>query len=233
MASRNPQLGIRRLPSSSTSAARGATIPKPSVALWSAKPITSSVASAISLLAAAWPIARPSAKLCRPMPTAINSESRRAGDHAAMPRARRRLHEDGAGRRRRPRPPTRAGSSTRLASGSCGGAVHPLLVGHEAQETGAEARHEQEAVAERRVETAVAGVEVARAPRRSAPTPRRARPRRGTTGCRPRSRSASGGARGAGRFRRPIGSPMRIVTPAMKPSSSVFSRLMMQSSPEP
>ena len=30
---------------------------------------------------------------------------------------------------------------------------------------------------------------------------------------------------GAGRFRRPIGRPSRIVTPAMKPSSSVFARL--------
>ena len=30
---------------------------------------------------------------------------------------------------------------------------------------------------------------------------------------------------GAGRFSRPIGRPSRIVTPAMKPSSSVFGRL--------
>ena len=58
-------------------------MPKPSVALCSAKPITSKVASATSLLAADWPMARPSAKLCSPMPTAIKSASCRDGDHAA------------------------------------------------------------------------------------------------------------------------------------------------------
>ena len=36
----------------------------------------------ISFDTAAWPIARPSAKLCRPIPVAIISASRRAGDHS-------------------------------------------------------------------------------------------------------------------------------------------------------
>ena len=84
-ASRNPQLGIARVPSGLVSAVSGATMPKPSVALCNAKPMTSSVASAISPCAADWPMARPSAKLCRPMPTAINKASRRAGDQEARP----------------------------------------------------------------------------------------------------------------------------------------------------
>ena len=37
-------------------------------------------------VAADCPIASPSAKLCRPMPTAISSERRRAADQVAMPR---------------------------------------------------------------------------------------------------------------------------------------------------
>jgi len=46
------------------------------------------VANAMALLAAAWPIASPSAKLCSPMPTAMSSESWRAGDQVVIPRAR-------------------------------------------------------------------------------------------------------------------------------------------------
>ena len=61
-------------------------MPKPSVALCSAKPMTSTVARATSPLAADWPMARPSAKLCRPMPTAISSAVWRALLHDATPR---------------------------------------------------------------------------------------------------------------------------------------------------
>ena len=53
-------------------------MPKPSVALWRAKPITSVSASATSPLPADWPMARPSEKLCRPMPVAIMSASQAA-----------------------------------------------------------------------------------------------------------------------------------------------------------
>jgi len=83
--SKKPQLGRRRLPSGATSPASGATMPNPSVALWRANPMTSRVASATSSRAADCPIASPSAKLCRPMPTAMSSANRRAGDHAATP----------------------------------------------------------------------------------------------------------------------------------------------------
>ena len=58
-------------------------IPKPSVALCRAKPTTSTVARAISLPAAAWPMARLSATLCGPMPTAMSSDSCLARDHPA------------------------------------------------------------------------------------------------------------------------------------------------------
>src|SRR5258706_4155075 len=85
MANRNPQLGTACLPSAVTSPASGATMPNPSVALWSAKPITNNVARAISLFPAACPIARPSAKLWSPIPTAISSASWRAGDQVASP----------------------------------------------------------------------------------------------------------------------------------------------------
>ena len=85
--SRNPQLGRLATPSMSLSAASGATMPKPSVALCRAKPMTSTVAKAISLLAAACPIANPSAKLCSPIPMAISKESCLAGDQRASPRA--------------------------------------------------------------------------------------------------------------------------------------------------
>ena len=57
----------------------GATMPKPSVALCSPKPITRSSASDTSSCAADWPIARPSEKLCRPIPVAISSASQLAG----------------------------------------------------------------------------------------------------------------------------------------------------------
>src|SRR5581483_7726825 len=52
-------------------------MPKPSVALWSAKPTTKVVASNVEFSAAAAPIPRPSAKLCRPMPIAISMASLR------------------------------------------------------------------------------------------------------------------------------------------------------------
>src|SRR5256885_11441109 len=64
-ARRKPQDGI------SASVARGAAMPKPSVMLWSAKPITSTSAKATAPLAADWPIASPSDRLCRPSPVAI------------------------------------------------------------------------------------------------------------------------------------------------------------------
>ena len=57
-------------------------MPKPSVALWRPKPITSTSARLISPEAADWPMARPSEKLCRPIPTAIISERDWAGDSA-------------------------------------------------------------------------------------------------------------------------------------------------------
>ena len=108
-ASRKPQLGTAPW-SVAVSPASGATMPKPSVALCSAKPITSSVASAISLAAAACPIASPSAKLCRPMPTAISSASRRAGRPAWRHLGR--LHR----RRLRSPPPTGRGSGPSTTS---------------------------------------------------------------------------------------------------------------------
>jgi hypothetical protein len=46
-------------------------IPKPSVALWSAKPTISTTASVISPVLAETPIASPSAKLCSPIAVAI------------------------------------------------------------------------------------------------------------------------------------------------------------------
>ena len=46
-------------------------IPKPSVALCSAKPTISTVARPISPARAETPIARPSAKLCRPIAAAM------------------------------------------------------------------------------------------------------------------------------------------------------------------
>ena len=58
-------------------------MPKPSVALWSAKPITSTMARLISSLAADWPIARPSEKLCSPMPVAMKTASHFAGESPA------------------------------------------------------------------------------------------------------------------------------------------------------
>ncbi len=61
-------------------------MPNPSVALCRAKPMISTVARAISLRAAACPMARPSAKLCNPIPTAINNASCLAGDQEASPR---------------------------------------------------------------------------------------------------------------------------------------------------
>ena len=61
----------------------GAQMPKPSVALWSAKPITSTIARLISSLAADWPIASPSEKLCRPMPVAMKTASHFAGESPA------------------------------------------------------------------------------------------------------------------------------------------------------
>src|SRR2546428_13328656 len=64
-ARRKPQDGI------TASVARGAAMPKPSVMLWSAKPITSTSAKATAPLAADWPIASPSDRLCRPSPVAI------------------------------------------------------------------------------------------------------------------------------------------------------------------
>ena len=67
---RKPQLGRCCSP------ANGATMPKPSVALWSPKPMISATASEISPFAADWPIASPSEKLCRPMPMAMNSARR-------------------------------------------------------------------------------------------------------------------------------------------------------------
>ena len=59
-------------------------MPKPSVALWRPKPITSSSASEISSCAADCPIASPSEKLCSPMPVAIRSASERAGDRPTV-----------------------------------------------------------------------------------------------------------------------------------------------------
>src|SRR5438874_1460049 len=56
----------------------GATMPKPSVALWSPKPMISTNARLISPFAADWPIARPSEKLWNPMPTAMRRASREA-----------------------------------------------------------------------------------------------------------------------------------------------------------
>ena len=62
---RNPQEGAVG------SSERGAAIPNPSVMLWRAKPITSTPAKATAPVAADWPIASPSDRLCMPSPVAI------------------------------------------------------------------------------------------------------------------------------------------------------------------
>ena len=67
--SRNRQLGRTGSPES------GATMPKPSVALCRPKPMIRTIARLISPVAPAWPIARPSEKLCSPIPVAIRSDS--------------------------------------------------------------------------------------------------------------------------------------------------------------
>lgn len=77
--SRNPQDGTRRVPSGPLSPANGATKPKPSVALWSANPTTSTPTKAICPAAAGCPIARPFVKLCTPIPAAIKNANVRAG----------------------------------------------------------------------------------------------------------------------------------------------------------
>src|SRR5919197_385685 len=58
-------------------------MPKPSVALWSAKPTISTVANPISPARADTPIARPSAKLWRPIAAAIVMPVRSAAALAA------------------------------------------------------------------------------------------------------------------------------------------------------
>src|SRR5450759_2092721 len=50
---------------------RGAPMAKPSVVVWSANPITSKSANVVAPVAADWPMASPSEKLCRPRPTAV------------------------------------------------------------------------------------------------------------------------------------------------------------------
>ena len=62
-------------------------IPNPSVALWSPKPMMSSSARLISPLAADWPMARPSEKLCSPMPTAISRARCSAAERPVVPAA--------------------------------------------------------------------------------------------------------------------------------------------------
>src|SRR3954464_13537243 len=60
----------------SPSAAIGATMPNPSVALWSPKPMMSKRARLTSPAAADWPMAKPSEKLWKPMPSAMKNASR-------------------------------------------------------------------------------------------------------------------------------------------------------------
>jgi hypothetical protein len=74
---RNRQLGFTDSPES------GATMPKPSVALWSPKPMIRTIARLISPCAPACPIASPSEKLCRPIPVAISSERKAEADSDA------------------------------------------------------------------------------------------------------------------------------------------------------
>ena len=61
----------------------GATMPKPSVALCSPKPMIRTSASVTWSCAADCPIASPSEKLCSPMPVAISSASQDAGESPA------------------------------------------------------------------------------------------------------------------------------------------------------
>ncbi len=56
--------------------ATGATIARPSVVLWSAKPTTSAAPSASEPTAYAEPIARPSPRLWRPIPSATRKAAR-------------------------------------------------------------------------------------------------------------------------------------------------------------
>ena len=60
-------------------------MPNPSVALCRAKPMTRIVASPMAPVAALPPMARPSPKLCSPMPAAISRDRRRAADQPATP----------------------------------------------------------------------------------------------------------------------------------------------------
>ena len=61
----------------------GAAMPMPSVTLWMAKPTTRKVASAAAPVASAAPTARPSPRLCRPMPSAMKKASASALRRAA------------------------------------------------------------------------------------------------------------------------------------------------------
>ena len=63
-------------PRAARSCATGATIASPSVVLWSAKPTTSVAPSASEPTAYAEPIASPSPRLCRPMPSATRKAAR-------------------------------------------------------------------------------------------------------------------------------------------------------------
>src|ERR1700758_5411586 len=90
MSRRNPQEGR------SPSAASGATMPNPSVPLCSANPMTRTVARPTWPAAALPPMASPSPKLCRPMPTAMSSDRRRAADHPEIPRVRGTASSSGA-----------------------------------------------------------------------------------------------------------------------------------------
>ena len=74
MSARKRQLG------SSGSPLSGPMIAKPSVALWSPNPITSTTARLVRSCAADWPIARPSEKLCNPMPVAMKTDNHCAAD---------------------------------------------------------------------------------------------------------------------------------------------------------
>ncbi len=107
------------------SASSGPMMPKPSVALWRAKPTISVVASATSPAWAETPMARPSLKLCTPMAIAISIPMRsalgtgRASVASGEPLEHERLRSAGDRRGR--------------------AAEHPALEGAQAHQAGAEA----------------------------------------------------------------------------------------------
>ena len=186
----------------------GPTMPKPSVALCSAKPMIRTSASETSSGAAAWPIARPSPKLCRPMPVAIRSASRRAGVRRSIQRARAELVDRG-----RARPDERRGAPAASSSG------------RSRRGSSARRRSRRRAAARARRTrpqscASSGGLDRLDAVREHVPEQEDA-------GCRSRRPSAPRACAATCSRTRPSGRPRKIVKPAIAPSSRIWVVLML------